>query len=363
MQNGGIGTHLLPLSARSPKALQSLARAYQNFLATPESDGVVAGCLLHGQRAAQSPRPPPRRDRQFAGATDGRAWKLSCAARLVPACRLAAGFPLAGENWFLCFPDRGANGLAWDERLFEQEAVFREVIERCDLAMRPYGDWSLLAELTATDAARSRLNEIDIIQPALFAIQVALAALWRSWGIEPQAVVGHSLGEVAAAYVAGALSLDDAVRVICHRSRLFKRTIGQGAMAAVELSIEEARRVLAGFEDRVSIAVSNSPTSTVLSGDPAALAAILEQLQRRDIFCRMVKVDFASHSPQMEPLRADLLQALEGLQPRAESVPIYSTVTGQISSGAGIRSALLGEEHAGAGALFHCGSAPGGSWA
>ena len=146
-------------------------------------------------------------------------------------------------------------------------------------------------------------------------------------------MVGHSLGEVAAAYVAGALSFDDAVRVICHRSRLFKRTIGQGAMAAVELSIEEARRVLVGSEDRVSIAVSNGPTSTVLSGDPAALAAILDQLQRRDIFCRMVKVDFASHSPQMEPLRADLLQALEGLQPRAESVPIYSTVTGQVSHG------------------------------
>ncbi|MGB6484762.1 MAG: acyltransferase domain-containing protein [Candidatus Acidiferrales bacterium] len=106
-------------------------------------------------------------------------------------------------------------------------------------------------------------------------------------------------------------------------------------MAAVELSVKEARRALVGSEDRVSIAVSNSPTSTVLSGDPAALAAILDQLQSRDIFCRMVKVDFASHSPQMEPLRADLLQALEGIQPQAESVPIYSTVTGQASNGLG----------------------------
>ena len=146
------------------------------------------------------------------------------------------------------------------QRLLVQEPVFREVIERCDQAMRPYGDWSLLAELTATDAAQSRLNEVDIIQPALFAMQVALAALWRSWGIEPQAVVGHSLGEVAAAYVAGALSFEDAVRVVCHRSRLFKRTVGQGAMAAVELSIEDARRVLVGYEDRVSIAVSNGPS-------------------------------------------------------------------------------------------------------
>jgi len=327
-----IGTRLLPLSARSPQALQSLARAYQNFLATLESAASLPDVCYtasvrlshHEHRLAVTGNSPAQllesleafgRGEARPGLSSGR--KLSARRR-----KLVFVFPGQGGQWF-----------GMGRRLLEQEAVFREVVEGCDRAMRPYGDWSLLAELTATDATQSRLNEIDIIQPALFAIQVALAALWRSWGIEPQAVVGHSLGEVAAAYVAGALSLDDAVRVICHRSQLVKRTIGQGAMAAVELSIEEARRVLVDSEDRVSIAVSNGPTSTVLSGDPAALAAILDQLQRRDIFCRMVKVDFASHSPQMEPLRADLLQALEGLQPRAESVPIYSTVTGQVSHG------------------------------
>src|SRR6202011_3054220 len=231
------------------------------------------------------------------------------------------------------FPGQGGQWSGMGRGLLEQEPVFREVVERCDRAMRPYGDWSLLGELTATDAAQSRLNEVDIIQPALFAIQVALAALWRSWGIEPQAVIGHSMGEVAAACVAGALSLEDAARVICHRSRLVRRVVGKGAMAAVELSMDEARGVLAGYEDRVSIAASNSPTSTVLSGDPAALEAILDRLRRRDIFCGMVKVDFASHSPQMDPLRADLVQALEGLRPRSVSTPIYSTVTAMVSGG------------------------------
>jgi acyl transferase domain-containing protein/acyl carrier protein len=327
-----IGTHLLPLSARSPEALQSLARAYQSFLATPESAASLPDVCYtasvrlshHDHRLAVTGNSPAQlsesleaflRGEARPGLSSGR--KLSTRRR-----KLVFVFPGQGGQWF-----------GMGRRLLEQETVFREVVERCDRAMRPYADWSMLAELTAIDPAQSRLNEIDIIQPALFTIQVALAALWRSWGIEPQAVVGHSLGEVAAARVAGALSLDDAVRIICHRSRLFKRTIGQGAMAAVELSIEEARRVLVGSEDRVSIAVSNGPTSTVLSGDPAALAAILDQLQQRDIFCRMVKVDFASHSPQMEPLRADLLQALEGIQPRAESVPIYSTVTGQVNHG------------------------------
>ncbi len=327
-----VDAQLLPLSARSPEALRALARAYLDFLGTPQSAASLPDVCYtasvrlahHDHRLAMTGNSPAQMTERLEaflqsetrpGLSSGR--KHSARRR-----KLVFVFPGQGSQWF-----------GMGRRLLEQEAVFREVIERCDRAMRPYGDWSLLAELAAADAAHSRLNEIEVIQPALFAIQVALAALWRSWGIEPHAVVGHSLGEVAAAHVAGALSFEDAVRIVCRRSRLFKRTVGQGAMAAVDLSIEDARRVLVGREDRVSIAVSNGPSSTVLSGDPAALAAILDELQRRDIFCRMVNVDFASHSPQMEPLRADLLLALEGLEPQLESVPIYSTVTGQISHG------------------------------
>jgi myxalamid-type polyketide synthase MxaD len=327
-----IGTCLLPLSARHPAALRSLARASRDFLANPEcASSLPDVCYTASARLAHH-------DHRLA-VTGGSSAQLveSLEAYLQGEARpgLSSGRKPSARRRKLVFvfPGQGSQWFGMGRRLLAQEPVFRKVIERCDQAMRPYGDWSLLAQLTTTDAARSRLNEVGIIQPALFAMQIALAALWRSWGIEPQALVGHSLGEVAAAYVAGALNFDDAVRVICHRSRLFKRTIGQGAMAAVELSIEDARRVLVGCEDRVSIAASNGPTSTVLSGDPAVLAAILDRLQHRDIFCRKVKVDFASHSPQMEPLRADLLQALAGLQPRAESVPIYSTVTGEISHG------------------------------
>jgi myxalamid-type polyketide synthase MxaE and MxaD len=327
-----IATHLLPLSARNPEALRSLALAYRDFLGTPEAavslpDICYTASLRlghHDHRLAVTGNSPTQLIEGLEGFSQGEA-RLG----------LSSGHKLAARRWKLAFvfSGQGSQWFGMGRRLLQLEAVFRDVIERCDLAMRPYGDWSLLDELTVTNAARSRLNEVDIIQPALFAIQVGLAALWRSWGIEPHAVVGHSLGEVAAAYVAGALSFDDAVRVICHRSRLFTRTIGHGAMAAVELSLEDARRALASCEDRVSIAASNGPTSTVISGDPAALAAILDRLQRDDIFCRTVKVDFASHSPQMEPLCADLLRALEGLQPQTESVPIYSTVTGLLSHG------------------------------
>ncbi len=331
IRNTGYG-HLLPLSARSPEALQSLARAYQDFLSSPESKLPLRDICYtasarrdhHDYRLAVTGYSREQLSEGLQAFLHGEARPgLSCGRKDSGRQRkLVFVFPGQGSQWF-----------GMGRSLLEQEPVFREVVQRCDRAMRQYGDWSLLGELAAIDAAQSRLNEVDIIQPALFAIQVALAAVWRSWGIEPQAVVGHSMGEIAAAYVADALSLEDAARIICHRSRLVRRVVGQGAMAAVELSMEETRGVLAGYEDRVSVAASNSPTSTVLSGDPAALEAILDQLRRRDIFCGMVKVDFASHSPQMDPLRADLLQALEGLAPQPSSMPIYSTVTGMVSGG------------------------------
>jgi len=326
------GIHLLPLSARSPEALRSMASAYIDLLTAAEPTASLpdvcytasARLAHHDHRLAVTSASPAQLRESLQAFLEGEARPGLSSGRRPSGRRRKLVFVFSGQ---------GSQWLGMGRQLLEQEAVFRAVIERCDEAMQSYGDWSLLGELTNADAVRSRLNEVDVVQPTLFAIQIALAALWRSWGIEPQAVVGHSLGEVSAAYVAGALSLEDAVRVICHRSRVFKPAIGGGAMAAVELSIEEAQHVLAGAEDRVSIAASNGPTSTVLSGDPAVLATILDRLQQDDVFCRMIKVDFASHSPQMAPLRADLLQALAGLQPRAESLPIYSTVTGQVIHG------------------------------
>jgi len=231
------------------------------------------------------------------------------------------------------FPGQGAQWLGMGLGLLEHEPVFREMIEACDAAIARFTDWSLLEELKA-DEADSRLDRMDVTQPVLFSMYVGLAALWRSWGIEPDAVVGHSMGEAAAACVAGALSLEDAARVICVRSDLMRRVSGQGAMAVVELSMTEAAESLAGYEDRVSIAVSNSPGSTVLSGERSAMQDVYAALESRDVFCRWVKgVDVASHSPQMEPLLEDLQQQLSGLSPRAGTIPVYSTVTREVASG------------------------------
>jgi myxalamid-type polyketide synthase MxaD len=322
--------YLLPLSARSPEALQAVARSYLEFLAS-------SGSSLHDICYSASAR-RGHHDYRMSVTGDSPAQLIEGLEAFLKGetrAGLSSGRKALGAHKKLAFvfSGQGSQWFGMGRTLLHDEPIFREVIERCELALRPHTDWSLIAELAATDATESRLNDVDVIQPALFAVQVALAALWRSWGIEPDAVVGHSMGEVAAAYVSGALSLEDAALVICTRSKLVKRTVGQGAMGAVELSIEDARRAIAGYEDRVSIAVSTSPTSTVLSGDPESLAKILEQLQARDVFCKMVKVDFASHSPQMDPLRADLMQALEEVQPHLASIPIYSTVLDAVADG------------------------------
>jgi len=230
------------------------------------------------------------------------------------------------------FPGQGSQWLGMGRQLLAQEPAFRAALEACDQAIQAEAGWSLLAELAA-DETSSQLGRIDVVQPVLFAMEVALAVLWRSWGVEPDAVVGHSMGEVAAAHVAGALSLSDAVAIICRRSRLLKRISGQGEMAVVELSLAEAQAALVGYEDRLSVAVSNSPRSTVLAGEPAALSEVLSKLEGAGVFCRRVKVDVASHSPQVDPLREELLSSLASLSPQPATVPMRSTVTGALLAG------------------------------
>ena len=211
--------------------------------------------------------------------------------------------------------------------LLKQEPVFYKAIERIDHAIQANFGWSLMDVLCA-ERSESRLDEIDVVQPVLFAIQVALAELWQSWGITPDAVVGHSMGEVAAAHVAGILSLEDATQIICCRSQLLKHLRGQGSMMATELSPDQAKELLKGYDNDITIAAINSPSSTVLSGDPETMKEIMDSLQRQNLFCKLVNVDVASHSPQMDHVRSELLKALDGLHPQPARLPIYSTVTG-----------------------------------
>ena len=322
---------LLPLSARSEAALAALARSYCEALAGPER--------LENLVYTASVR---RAHHEHRLAVVGRSADGLREALTEHLARGSHPAVIAGRNRkapapvVFVFPGQGSQWPGMGRRLLVQEQVFRQSLERCDEAIRHEAGWSVIAQLTATDGD---LDGIAQVQPALFAVTVALAALWQSWGIQPGAVVGHSLGEIAAAHVAGALDLPDAVRVICRRSRLLHRLSGRGAMAAVDLTLDEARAALEGLEDRLAVAVSNGPRSTVISGDPAALETVLARLRKVNVFVRLVKVDVASHSPQVDEIVPDLQRDLVGIKPRSGTVPIYSTVTGRLIDGATLDAA------------------------
>jgi acyl transferase domain-containing protein len=233
-------------------------------------------------------------------------------------------------------PGQGGQWLGMARELLATEPRFAETIASIDAALPSGTKWSVRGQLLAgADQPGYRLNEIGVLQPVLVAIEIALAELWRSLGVEPDAIVGHSMGEVGAAYFAGAISLEDAMLVICERSRLLQRTSGSGAMALLELSANETSRRLSEYGGRLCIAVLNGPRSTVVAGDPQAVAALRDECEREGIFCRAVQVDVASHSPQMDPLVPELTTAVRRVAAHEAAIPLYSTVEGSRVDGRG----------------------------
>jgi malonyl CoA-acyl carrier protein transacylase/thioesterase domain-containing protein/acyl carrier protein len=210
----------------------------------------------------------------------------------------------------------------------------------CEEALSRHVDWSLEDVLRGAEGAPS-LERVEVVQPALFAVLVSLAALWRSFGVEPSVVVGHSQGEVFAAHVAGGLSLDDAARVVVQRSGIASRTlIGRGAMAALALPADEAERRLERFDGRLSVAVRNGPRSVSVAGDCEPLDELVAECKADGIRARRIPATWAGHSPQVEAIREPLLEALAAVEPRSGDVPFYSTATGAL-----VDTAELGAEY------------------
>ncbi len=231
------------------------------------------------------------------------------------------------------FSGQGPQWWGMGRELFEHEPVFRRIVEACDTTMRRSG-FGLLEELQRQENT-SQLHRTAIAQPAIFAMQVALAELWKSWGVLPGAVVGHSVGEIAAACVAGILNLEQAARLIVLRARFMDGCArGEGTMLAVGLPEEDARSLLLPHRTAVSIAAFNGPRSLTLSGPRLSLDPIASELEERGIFARFVRVEHPFHHPLMGPAAEALEAALGELLPRKENVPFFSTVTGRRHSGA-----------------------------
>ena len=322
----GQRAHVIPLSARSPAALRDLALAYRDQLSASTADHLsdlayTAGARRshHDHRLAVVADTPDRAVSRLDAFLAGRnANDLASGHRpRQQTARLAFVFCGQGSHWW-----------AMGRQLLATEPVFRQTVERCDALLRPLAGWSLLSELTA-DEANSRLDHTTYAQPAIFAVQLALVDLWRSWGIVPDAVIGHSMGEVAAAVTAGILDLHDALRIIFHRGRLMERARGTGKLVVVELSPAEAELAVAGLDDRIGVAVVNSPNSVLLGGETETLDTLVGSLQRRGVHCQYLSLDFSSHNPQMDPYLAEMAASVGEVRLRAASLPLVSTVTGQ----------------------------------
>ncbi|MGH3754742.1 MAG: SDR family NAD(P)-dependent oxidoreductase, partial [Pseudonocardiaceae bacterium] len=233
----------------------------------------------------------------------------------------------AGAGVALVFPGQGSQWVGMGLELLEASAVFCERMQACAKALAPFVDWSVLGVLRGEGDAPS-LERVDVVQPVLFAVMVSLAELWRSCGVVPGVVVGHSQGEIAAACVAGGLSLEDAARIVALRSQALVSLAGQGGMVSVSLPVARLGGYLDRWEDRLSVAAVNGPTSTVVSGDLDALDDLLAELSAHDVRARRIPVDYSAHSWQVEAVRERLLEALSGVVPRSGDVPFCSTVTG-----------------------------------
>ncbi|UJW29736.1 SDR family NAD(P)-dependent oxidoreductase [Saccharothrix sp. AJ9571] len=233
--------------------------------------------------------------------------------------RIAMVFSGAGGQW------RGMGASLWDS-----SPVFAESVAECAEAFEPYLDWSLVDVVRGRRGAAS-LGRVDVVQPALFTMMVSLAAVWRSWGVVPSAVVGHSQGEIAAAYVAGGLSLADAARLVASRSQLIAaRLSGRGAMLSVSRPVAEVEQWLAEADGRLAVAGVNGPRAVTVAGDPDAIGELAQRLAGAGVPAARIQSDFASHSPQIESVRDELRAAVEGLRPQSSQTLFCSTVTGGV---------------------------------
>ncbi|WP_410574228.1 SDR family NAD(P)-dependent oxidoreductase [Amycolatopsis sp. cmx-4-61] len=316
------------VSARSTTSLAGQAGRLASLLDGDVPAAGVARALVTS-RAALTERAVV-----VAGSREEAVTGLAALARGETAGAVVTGRAGAPGKLVWVFPGQGSQWVGMGRELLEASPVFAARIAECAAALEPWVDWSLLDVLRG-DA--DLLDRVDVVQPASFAMMVGLAAVWESVGVRPDAVVGHSQGEIAAACVAGALSLPDAAKVVALRSQaIATRLAGRGGMASVALSEEDATAWLAPWADRVQVAAVNSPTSVVIAGEAGALDEVVEALSGREVRVRRVAVDYGSHTDQVEAIEDLLAEALAGIEAQAPKVPFFSTLTGGWITGAGV---------------------------
>ncbi|MBP2037347.1 type I polyketide synthase [Streptomyces avidinii] len=309
------------LSATSEEALREQAERLLDRM--PDAPAADIGRALVTTRATWDERAVV-----LADATGGHLPALGALARGEGDPRVVRGTADTRGRTVFVFPGQGAQWAGMAAGLWESSPVFAQWMDRCAGALAPLTDWSLAEVIHGADGAPG-LDRVDVVQPASWAVGVSLAGLWRSCGVEPAAVVGHSQGEIAAACVAGALSLEDGAALVTLRSKLIAEELsGHGGMVSVALPPADTAERISRWDGRISVAANNSRRSTVVSGDPEALAELLAGCEADGVRARRIPVDYASHSAHVERIEERLAELTAGIAPRTGEIPFHSTTTG-----------------------------------
>ncbi|MFI5649264.1 SDR family NAD(P)-dependent oxidoreductase [Kitasatospora sp. NPDC051705] len=311
----------LALSARTEEALRGQAERLGPLLETGARLADVGLSLATTRSAFEQ--------RAVVVGTDARELTeaLGALVRGEEAAGLVRGTVATTGRTVFVFPGQGSQWIGMAADLLDASEVFAASVRRCAEALRPYTGWDLEAVLRGGEGAPS-LKAVDVVQPALFAVMVSLAELWTAHGVRPAAVIGHSQGEIAAACVAGALTLDDAARVVALRAQALAALSGTGGMASIAAAAAEVTPRLAEWADRISVAAVNGPRSTVVSGDRSALEELCAACEKDGVRARMIPVDYASHSDHVDGIREQIAEALAGVAPKPAQTVFCSTVTG-----------------------------------
>ncbi|MFE0020903.1 type I polyketide synthase [Amycolatopsis sp. NPDC059021] len=317
------------MSARTPDALAAQAGRLREFaLAHPEVAPADIAWSLATTRAAFDHRSVvlgADREELAAG--------LAAVATAQPGAGVITGTATDGKVVFV-FPGQGSQWPGMGRRLLAESPVFAARFAECARALESFVDWSLADVVNGVEGAPG-VEAAEVMQPVLWAIMVSLAEVWRAAGVVPDAVVGHSQGEIAAACVAGILTVEDAARVVAVRSKALSALDVEGGMLAVVMPADTVREILGPWGERLAVAAVNGPATTVVSGEPAALKEFERELRSRKVMrWRIPATDFVAHSQLVEPLAGTLPGALDGIRPRPGEIPFFSTVECQVLDGA-----------------------------
>ena len=307
------------LSAKTAVALRATAQRLRRFAAeAPAADPVAAPHNLASRARFNHRAVVVAADRDELTAA------LAAIATGTPHAAAVQGVAADEVRPVFVFPGQGSQWVGMASELFETNEAFREQLRRCDEALAPHTGWSVIGVLRGDDGAPP-MESSGVIQPALFAVMVSLSAVWRSLGVEPSAVVGHSQGEITAACAAGALSVQDAAKVVALRSKVLMQLTGSGGMLAVALPADQARDRLEPWSDRLWVAITNGPASTVVAGDPDALDELKDALGGTVRSSRLA-IDYAAHTPHIEPLHQEILDTIGEVLPRPSDTAFCSAL-------------------------------------